>query len=244
MNTITIAPLTETIFGKELITLLAQLCVDIQKEFDISPILLDRMINEKKFVKYSQFLHEQCYSEMVTYLNSFKQSFFDSLNQNLHINNSCEQYEKCGHLIKTHHNGYIQYCNLHKYLHPHFDMVNSTGILSDVDHVFVTKTEDQLTKEYYYSVIHTIYQNFINKLHHLLKLLFAHYIKQSCDIQSIKIDNLRQIEELLNKMKDDVHLFKNKVIYEQIDVSSKQESEKRDSHCYIKIYLFRGDVCD
>lgn len=249
MIKITISHQSDIILEKDLITSLCQLCLSVQTEFDISPILLNKMINEKKFLKDSQFLYQQCHSEMINNLNNFKQLFFNLLNENSQIEISTGEYEKCGHLIKSHKNGYIEYCNVHKYLHPHPDLIctkqnldylnggNPPDLNQTVDHQFVTKTEIQITKERYYLAIHVIYQNFINKLHYLLKLLFYHQINQSCVIQSVKIDD-QTGAQLLDQMKTDINLFKSKVIYEYIDLCDQPLSEHRQLYYYLKIYSF------
>ena len=241
MIKITISPQSNIILEKELITSLSQLCLTIQTEFDMSSILLNKMINEKKFLAQSQFLYEQCHFEMINNLNHFKQLFFDLLNENSQIEINSGEYEKCGYLIKAHKNGYVEYCNVHKYLHPHPDLIctkqNLDYLNHSIDHQFVTKTETQITKERYYLAIHIIYQNFINKLHYLLKLLFYHQIKQLCVIQSIKIDDQTETQ-LLDQMKVNINLFKSKVIYEYIDLSDQQLSEHRELYYYIKIYSF------
>src|SRR5258706_4657180 len=85
-------------------TLLCQLCCQIQKEFDISPQLLDILINDGDFMENCHFLYEQCYGEMMNHLNDFKAQYLNIF-RNHHIQMNDSEYEKCGHLIKIYRNG-------------------------------------------------------------------------------------------------------------------------------------------
>lgn len=242
MNKITIRSPLGMELETEFISFLGQLCLQIQKEFDIAPLVLSQMINNLSFIEDGKFLYEQCHIEMINNINEFKETFFNALSIDQKFNIDDTEYEKCGYLIKSYKNGYIQYCNLHKYLHPYSNMICAKNEL-DIDHEFVTKTDAQIIKEHYNYSIYIIYQNYVNKLNNFLKMRFYHQIEQLCDIKTLRIDeNLN--EYIIEPMKNNINLFKSKVIYEYINLSGNQESQQKHfdenkSYYYLKIYLFR-----
>jgi len=232
---------------KELATTLAKLCIQIQTEFDISSDLLNTMINNPEFIENCQFLYNQCHGEMIINLNNFKENYLSTLETNgtLPINDS--EYEKCGHLNKTHKNGYIEYCNLHKYLHPHPQMPVTRKFGPEVDHEFVIKDENQIVREKYNYSIYVIYQNYLNKLYNLVKVLFNYQINQLCDMRTIKVDE--KIPDLLEQMKQNKNLFKSKMLYEHINIKDNTQSNEIDatqqnptekiSFYYLKVYNYK-----
>lgn len=234
----------DSVVDKELAVTLANLCVQVQKEFDISPILLSTMLNNVNFLDHCQFLYDQCHCEMVNSLNGYKENFLGALDNNNKVNISDGEYEKCGYLKKTHKNGYIEYCNLHKYLHPHPEMPPTNKKWdSVVTHEFITKDNNQIIKERYNYSIYVIYQNYLNKLYSLLKSLFYYQIQTECTTQSIKIEEM-SLSELLNNMKTNSNIFKSKVLYEHIDLSNKNntkiEGQRPSSYYYLKVYTYKN----
>ena len=205
---------------KELATILSKLCLQIQGEFDMSPLLLNNLINQQEFLSNCQFLYEQCHGEMMTNLDQFKENYVSALETNTKINIDGNEYEKCGHLNKTHKNGYIEYCNLHKYLHPHPQMPVTRKFGPEVDHDFVVKDDNQIIKERYNYSIYLIYQSYLNKLYCLIRQLFNYEINRSCEISTM-IVNSENITNLLNQMTDHINIFKSKVLYEYINVKDK-----------------------
>lgn len=213
MNNLVIRGLIEE---NDLLRLLSTLCVNIQKEYDIHPGTLSHLINNPSFLHYCRFLYYQCYGEMITNLNQFKTQYnIGSLKEVT----SPEESEKCGHLIKTHRNGYITYCNVHKYMHPHSATLS---VFSDPDlgyiqdHVFVTKNQGQIVREKYNFTIYTMYSGFINKLYLMIRHLFNHLIKTQCSQSIIKITTPEKMLQVIETMRHDPKIFKSKTIYQHL----------------------------
>lgn len=226
----------------DLIKLFSFFCLQIQKEFDMCQEFLEKILNQKQFVNDCVFLHQQCHSEMKNQMKFHKETIrkaYESLDNENQIQIGDGDLEKCGHILKIHKNGYVQYCNLHKYLHPHPDLMqeNSYGI----SHVFVTKNVEQIIKERDYQSIYVIYQNYINKLYCLIKQLFYHNIHKNCEIKPIPIDD-KNITELLNQMTIDKSLFKGKILYEHLIQSKNLQSDKKISYYYIKSYKYKQNL--
>lgn len=213
----------------EIINILAYLCVNIQNEFDISPDTLNHLINKSDFIGYSQFLYQQCYIEMLNNIQNFKNNF-DMTSDDI----TPEEYEKCGHLITSHQNTYVSYCNYHKYLHPHpnVQLTNSRTGLEIADHKFVTKTHNQIIKERYNTTIHLLYQSFINKVYHMINQIFNHMIHTSCQQTIVRVSD--DLPAMISQMNNNKNIFKSKVIYEHISQSNSDQAP--DKFYYIKVF--------
>lgn len=220
---------------KELTAILGHLCIQIEKEFDICPSLLSHMIGNYQFLEYCQFLYGQCHSEMNNQLIEFKDKFNILTEHGADkIEIYGDRYEKCGYLVKSFRNGHIQYCNLHKYLHPHDNSPCQVDkYMPQINHEFVLKTTEQIIKEHYYISIHTIYKNYMNKLFMLIRQLFNYYLCKDCDIQTCKVDMIGTITKHITENKN---MFKSKVLYERIwsDADGKPQTEY-----YLKLYIYR-----
>jgi len=213
----------------DVINILVYLCVHIQNKYDISPEILNNFVNKKEFVEYCKFLHHQCYVEMLNNIRVFKEHFTMTPNDI-----TSEEYEKCGYLITSHQNTYVSYCNYHKYLHPHpsIPLTNKNG-QEIIDHTFVTKTNNQIIKECYNAKIHSLYQNFINKVYYLVSHVFNYILNISCEQHIIKISD-HLIKNIIVQMKSNKNIFKSKVIYEYITPSICDKV--LDKIYYIKVF--------
>jgi len=211
---------------EDMIKILAILCINIQKEYDISPEILKKLINEKQLIYYGKFIYQQCYTEMINCLDTFKNNFTIESKDI-----TTEEYEKCGYLMTSHKNTYISYCNSHKYLH-HNPNIPHTEIKRNMEHSFVTKNNNQIIKERYDNSIHLIYQTFINKVYTLIYQIFKYMIYTLCKVSSVMI--LNDTLDLVAKMKQDNTLFKSKMIYQHIDT---QNNTQKKTY-YIKLFKF------
>lgn len=209
----------------DLIKILAILCINIQNEFDISPKMINVLVNHESFKNYYCFLHQQCYGEMINNINQFKENF------DMNVSDiTPEEYEKCGYLITSHQNTYISYCNAHKYLHPHPSIPNYKYTY-DIDHAFVVKNTNQIVKERYNTTIYLIYRNFVNKLYNMIKRLFDFMINVLCYQTVIKIGG-EELSTVIKNMEHDPLLFKSRIIYEHIDIDNKEINK----FYYIKVH--------
>ncbi len=254
----------------DLIACQAHLCLHLQREFDISAELVSQMINQPQFTTSAQFITEQCHSHFEEILNLYKTNFANfsvsqSNNQDMEINPG--EREKCGRIINIHNNGYIEYCNLHKYMHPHPEMnISSKG--SAVEHQFIVKDNHQIIREHFQNQIYSQYVNYINRVFNLLKTLFYYLLHQWCQIESIPIicepnstvlsavasltpakpvpiDLAKnpKIATLIKEMQTDPKVFKSKVLYEHVTSHANQgEETKVISSYYLKIYRVKGDL--
>lgn len=253
----------------DLISCQAHLCLHLQKEFDISAQLITQMVNLPQFTSPAQFIIEQCQTHFTEVLNLYKTNFANfsvsqSNNQDMEINPG--EREKCGRILNIAGNGYIEYCNLHKYMHPHPEMnISSKG--SAVEHQFIVKDNHQIIREHFQNQVYSQYVNYINRAFNLIKTLFYYLLHQWCQIDSIPIicepntsllatlSSLKpaksvpidlhknpQIANLIKQMQDNTHIFKSKVLYENVTSQNDMEESKIVSSYYLKIYRVKGEI--
>lgn len=223
----------------DLIKLFAFFCLEIQKEYDIHPDLLKKLLNQQEFVSDCVFLHQQCHFEMTSQLKIHKEriqkAYEDSDHENpIQMNDG--DLERCGQILKIHKNGYVHYCNLHKYLHPHSDLM--TKKCYGIDHIFTIKSHEQIIKERDYQSVHIIYQNHINKLYNLIRHLFYYNINKNCEILPIQIND-KNVNDLLIQMTDDKTLFKGKILHEHFIFNEDHKTDKKLSYYYVKFYKYK-----
>jgi hypothetical protein len=225
----------------DLIKILATLCLNIQKDFDIAPQTLSQMINQSNFIDDCHFLYQQCYGEMIRNVDQFKERFNSNTTEI-----TTEEYERCGYPISSHQNNYITYCNVHKYLHPNDNISSVDRYGCGIDHAFVTKNNNQIIKERYTTTIYLLYQNFINKLYCMIRKLFDDVINCSCGQSIVQIPNPDprvsdncpctgqnlDLHTITDRMCTDSTLFKSKIIYEHHNTTE----DKHGKFYYVKVY--------
>jgi len=217
----------------DLVRVLACLCRNIQQEYDISPQLLNHIINLKQLTTWFRFLYDQTHAEMTWYLNEFKTSFVPDETQI-----SRDEYDKCGYLVTSHHNTYVAYCNAHRYLHPHPILPDHSDRF-EIKHPFVTKNYNQIIEERYKLTIHQIYQRFVNKLYHMIRYLFTYIIETNFKSLNIPV-NSQEINTVISQMKNDPTIFKSRCVYEYFDASGDDALDEHHREpkkiYYIKVY--------
>lgn len=208
---------------RELLKILATMCINLQKEFDISPETLNHLINEDQFIRYCSFLHRQCNAEMFQQLKRFKLQF--KTDENSISIDDTDAYERCGFLKTSRTNNYVTYCNAHRYLHPHPTLKLIPK--NEIDHPFVPKNHNQIVKEKYNNMIHHIYQSYINKVYVMIHKLFIESIIVRYQQNNIEVAT-HEFAKLVNNMRHNRSIFKTRSIYEYREFDHK--------YYYVKTY--------
>lgn len=194
-------------------TLLAHICLEVQGVYDISPTVIEQVISTESLKSDMNFVYKQSKTHMINTINQFtdqyqKISAVASSPETLPSENRTSQaqaqlplseLEKCGHVVDRYPNGYLVYCNKHKYLHSHSD---------SSDHRFVQKTYEQMIKERHHNGVYIIYTNFVNHLYHKLHSLFSHYLNNLYYKQTIHIND---VVSLIEQMRQNPYIFKKKL---------------------------------
>ena len=105
--------------------------------------------------------------------------------------------EKCGMKIKIYPNSYIKYCNIHKYDH------------NNMDHIFIKKSKNQIIEEYFSNYVYLSYKSFINNCIRNICNKIIDYIENNYNIE---YKCVKDISNIINKMKNDPLILKSKII--------------------------------
>lgn len=121
----------------------------MQCSIDISHEVICTLFESSEFtdyvIKYLIYLSKELKQEL-------DEKCID-VNQNIYLNNPLKK-EYCGHINRCHVNGYIEYCNVHKYTHHE----------SSLDHDFLYKTHNDAVNEYNIEVKYELYKETFMKL--------------------------------------------------------------------------------
>lgn len=170
------------------------LCERFQQNFDIAPEILSSLVNDEEFVADSSFITKQNVCKMRKQITDFKKGFNDII-----ASNPQPSFDTCGEIKKINKNGFVEYCNIHKYLH---DVVES--------HKFVKKSSEQELTEYYYRYILNIFQNYMNTIYLIIERLFLELIHSK--YRSIMISTDRSML-VLDAMRENPSYFKSRNYY-------------------------------
>jgi hypothetical protein len=200
--------------SQNLIKVLTEICIQLQKQFDISPCLVNTFINREEFINSANEINKKFYEHI-------KNSFLDIHNKYTPedfmnrvgvspmgsvIESSCTDWgeENCGFQLKKHPNGYIEYCNKHKYLH------------SDESHEFTRKTHKQIIDERQLNDKIKLYQNYLDKLLELLYNKMLSYINENYKTIRFNVDEIHM--GVLDSFDKD-ECFKTRIVESKVDTN-------------------------
>lgn len=133
--------------------------ISMQTSLDINPNVIKEIFEHYSFVEYCKTILEKM-------INSFKVELknktMKEYPQEYYLNSKLK-IENCGYVKKCYVNGYIEYCNVHKYEHQD----------EDEDHSFIYKTPTDAMKEYNNQVKYSLYQDFVT----ILCTKIKHYVE-------------------------------------------------------------------
>ena len=115
--------------------------------FDISFDLINIIINNKNTTRVLNFLQKQLYKKM---------SFYENVEYHGH--------DLCGQINNIYSNGFIEYCNKHKYIHYNNQIKTQSNDL--LDHIFVQKTFQDIFSEKFQHNVKTKYDYYLKNLYH------------------------------------------------------------------------------
>ena len=215
--------------NKYLLKFLRVLCERFQKNFDVSPGTLHKLTNDPEFIEDASFITKQYTCKMRQQISEFKQSF-EAI-----AANQQPSFVTCGQIKKINNNVFIEYCNIHKYLH-----YDSPEI--KYDHQFVKKSLEQELNEYYYLSILNIFQNSMNSIYLVIERLFFELIDNRYQIIMMSVNRMNLAVEAIE---ENSSYFKTKKLY----ISSKDKAIKKDKEdkedklsYYFRIFIPRNIV--
>lgn len=161
--------------------------ISMQTELDINPSIIKEIFEHYSFLEY-------CKIVLAKTINTFKVELKNkSMKEYPHeyYLNSKLKTENCGYVNKCYVNGYIEYCNVHKYEH------------QDEDHTFIYKTPTDAMKEYNNNVKYSLYQEIVN----VLCTKIRHYVEDVIN-STYDVYELEPSKEVVNWLKSHPNSFK------------------------------------
>lgn len=206
-------------YGKGMIEILTYIGTTLQKNYDISPNLINKILNDvtiiNKIVERSAKFTELVNSilaeidECQTLEDLMKYTL-----ANIEWNN-----EICGHIIEEMPNGYKKYCDQHKYVH------------DNSNHTFIFKTDAQILESEKFNIKLTHYQNYLNKIFQIALEYYETKIKKEYRTIRISVGN---IPMLIDWFKNNPNTFKTKFI---IDNVTKNDNDEYIFNNFIDVYV-------
>ena len=151
--------------------------MSLQEELDVSEEFIIQLANNSEFMEYSKAI---IIKEVNNLNNKFLKNKISELDNEYYLNNKLKT-ENCGYIKNCYVNGYIEYCNVHKYEH---DKIN---------HEFIFKEYYDAIKEYNSHVKFMLYKEMIITLSTCMKRFIENYINT----------NYTKIEKVQSKKEKD-----------------------------------------
>jgi hypothetical protein len=207
---------------------LTEICLNLQRQYDISPELINTLINDPVLKEMSENINQKLFSDLVETLDKIIDSSDIDLSGNK-INSSGDDFgwqaELCGYILEEYPNGYKKYCNQHKYMHK-----------TDLNHKFVTKTQEQVAEESLFELKHQHYQNYINDLFRILMEYVINQLKRDYQVIRIRAEDIWVINEILKKYQT---CFKSREPIQQV---IKNANNQYINQTFLDIYLDNQDI--
>ncbi len=198
-------------FNNNLLEVLTSLCLDLQKQFDISPELLNSWINSPSFQKHLEESHATVVAQELTpepstagTQVSVPELSGSELGESLGGSNELNDIEsRCGKVLKNHSNGYDELCNEHKYLHER------------LDHEFVIKTEPQLIREKQFEAEWRKVNQYGQEMYERSWAYLQAYIERHYTRERLSTRELERVRPLLEANR---RLFKSRIAINQVSM--------------------------
>ena len=215
--------------------ILKQIVYRIQKKFDLNPELVVRKwLEQDNFQDLFEDINGKIYSQSLNQ-NGFLKNHLERL---LGVNNPDEyankhlrkEFEKCGYIMDNFSNGYVKFCNCHKYLHKtkynvEYDdnLKNSKGCedgeinhLGDVKHYFVKKTGTQILEELIFRLKFNIFLLYSRKVIDVMVKNFVEWINNNYEVHFVAEEGFEKLSKFLKRYQ--AH-FRSKIAFRNKDGS-------------------------
>lgn len=171
----------------------------IQDIFDINPIIIETWLNEN-YKKYIDKLDSKCFIESYKNYSSLIKKIATLEQPDNFLYN---EKEKCGYILDEYNNGYIKYCNTHKYLH------NKIG-----DHVYKQKENNEIIDEKFFITMYNLYVEYTRNVAGKLVDIFIETIQHKT--KYVDYDDIDMLNNWL--LKNDKCFKEKRIINDKIKV--------------------------
>lgn len=182
----------------------------VHKKYDINPILIERWLNNDKFYTILKETDISCFKQVMSKDNKL----FKKLNELGNHSQFVDEYmpwekEKCGQIMEEFSNGYISYCNKHRYLH----------IGDELDHSFIEKNGKDIIDEKLFILKFNLYLEYTRLLASQLTNIFIDELKKMYFARVINCNGVKK-EVIIEWLKTHPEDFRDKLPNYVDDVAS------------------------
>lgn len=202
---------------------LSEVCVNLQKQYDISPKLINKIINSLNLLEKCIKANE----DQSAILEQLFQKTDELAEQETNIAdlNSSWESEGCGYVVKSYQNGFKKYCNVHKYNH------NPDNLDKEVkEHEFLFKSRKQVVEEKTFSTKLHYYQDYLHNLLNIFQDIIRKQIKEDYTIIRVRLEDIFQLNDWLKSRED---CFKTRFMINLVTM----DTSKAEYSNYIDIYI-------
>lgn len=216
-------------------TTINQFVTRIYKIYDINTAVIESWLNSEEFDNALSLIDTKCFNSCIKGNNKLLNKLQNITQHDIFIDTNLSwEKEKCGHIIMEYSNGYIKYCNGHKYLHkPKTDDLIEDITLTKKDivynHVFVEKNSKEIIDEQIFKLKYNMYLNYSRSIIQELHILFDKMIATTYSLLYVPRTQAPAVLQYLNDNQSD---FKEKCI----------KSEADDEIEYIAVYCINKPV--
>jgi len=147
----------------------------LQSQLDINPELMQKWLDRENFDAVILENDRKCYRQVMDQDNPVLDKLMDVSHAESFIDESLFwEKESCGQIMDECGNGYIKYCNQHKYLHPSEHSKKSQE--SKIDHFFVKKNATEILEEQIFKVKFNMYLQITRNLTQAMENEFYQWI--------------------------------------------------------------------
>jgi len=156
---------------------LKQVVNQISTEMDIDPVILEEWLNHEKLEEVLEKQDRNCYLKTFKGAYPSLEALLEVSHSESFINDSMPwEREKCGHIIDEFSNGYIQYCNKHRYLHQVPESLTERKNMV-TKHIFVEKKPSEIMDELIFRCRFDLYLRWTRDLAKLMEGEFYRWLK-------------------------------------------------------------------
>lgn len=218
-------------------TILSKTIEKIQQDYDINPIIIENWLKDEMFEDKFKNVISENFVSVFKETNEELDKLLSIINEEKYVDdNFPDDKLKCGMILDEYNNGYINYCNQHKYLHQigrentdnrlNKDMINIINSKKNaIEHTFVCKSGKEILDEKIFVIKFNIYRKFINNSAVHLYLKFIDEIFVNYNTYLVHHNYLDEVVKWLKTSEKD---FISTILH------SKSNSDEQN---YIKLYI-------
>lgn len=162
-------------------TVINHLIHRLYKLYDINTSSIESWLNSAEFNTALTQIDTKCFNLCMKSKNTLLNKLQNISHYDTFIDDNLSwEKGKCGNVLMEYSNGYVKYCNCHKYLHKTQQKnehgLEDTNVIND--HVFTEKTGKEIIDEHIFKLRYNMYLNYTRLMIKDLHILFDKMIQE------------------------------------------------------------------